>query len=294
MIKKNKKFKTKKIITKKSNISVEVENLSFKYNPNKEKNIIDNISFSIKHGDYLAIIGHNGSGKSTLSKLIIGVLLPLSGKIKIFGNVLTKENLSDIRQFLGIVFQNPDNQFIGSTVEDDIAFGLENHRINPKKMKDIILDAAKKVKMEKFLDYEPLMLSGGQKQRVAIASTLALKSDIIIFDESTSMLDPSGKIEIKKIMKDLKGSKTIISVTHDMDEVLNADKVIILNNGKIVKSGEPENIFKDKNFLTSIKLDTPFISNIIYELNKKGINISNTFDEERLINDLCQLKKVKK
>ena len=182
---------------------IEVKNLDFSYNETKK--VIKNISFDIKKGDYVTIIGHNGSGKSTLARLLIGLLEAKSGSIKIDGLELNEENVYKIREKIGIVFQNPDNQFIGSTVRDDIAFGLENHMIPQGDMDDIINKYAKEVGLEEFLDKEPTALSGGQKQRVAIAGVLAMNPDIIIFDEATSMLDPRGKKDIKDIMRKLHG-----------------------------------------------------------------------------------------
>jgi energy-coupling factor transport system ATP-binding protein len=235
-------------------------------------------------------IGHNGSGKSTLSKLIIGVLAPTSGTMQVFGNKVSVNNLTLIRRFLGIVFQNPDNQFIGSTVRDDIAFGLENRRVPSHKMGAIIEAAAKKVNMFDFLDHEPLMLSGGQKQRVAIASALALSPDILIFDEATSMLDPKGKTEVKEIMVKLKETreKTIFSITHDMDEILNADKVMVMNHGELVRFGTPDEVLKDKEFLRSIHLDIPFVSQVEEALGELGIKLSPSKDMDELVVKLCK------
>ena len=195
---------------------IEVKNLDFSYNETKK--VIKNISFDIKKGDYVTIIGHNGSGKSTLARLLIGLLEAKGGSINIDGLELNEENVYKIREKIGIVFQNPDNQFIGSTVRDDIAFGLENHMVPQGDMDDIINKYAKEVGLEEFLDKEPTALSGGQKQRVAIAGVLAMNPDIIIFDEATSMLDPRGKKDIKDIMRKLHGdgSFTIISITHDI------------------------------------------------------------------------------
>ncbi|AGM25799.1 cobalt ABC transporter ATP-binding subunit [Spiroplasma syrphidicola EA-1] len=276
-------------LEKKNNISLKVTDIEFRYRET-HPNAVDGVSFEINHGEYVTIIGHNGSGKSTISKIIIGVLRPHKGKIEVFGNEMHATTLTEIRRFLGIVFQNPDNQFIGSTVRDDIAFGLENRCIAQKDMQAIIDDAAKKVGMLDYLDHEPLMLSGGQKQRVAIASTLALQPDIIIFDEATSMLDPKGRQEVKQIMVDLKNTrqKTIISITHDMDEIINADKVIVMNKGKMVKCGRPEEILYDADFLKGIHLDVPFISRVINGLREKGLNVNNTLDMGELVKDICQ------
>ncbi|WP_338972834.1 energy-coupling factor transporter ATPase [Spiroplasma endosymbiont of Panorpa germanica] len=276
-------------LSKKSEIALELKNLNYRY-PKSAQLVVRDVSVKIKHGEYVAIIGHNGSGKSTLSKLIIGVLTPISGSMYIFDNHVTRNNLNIIRRFLGIVFQNPDNQFIGSTVKDDIAFGLENRRIDPKLMQEKIENAAKKVRMEKFLDHEPLMLSGGQKQRVAIASALALSPDIIIFDEATSMLDPKGKREVKEIMVELKNTreKTIFSITHDMDEILNADKVMVMNAGSLVRFGTPKEILKDRDFLRSIHLDIPFIAQVEEALNGIGFKINDSENLDELVKKICK------
>ncbi|AXK51037.1 cobalt ABC transporter ATP-binding subunit [Spiroplasma alleghenense] len=276
-------------LSKQSEIALELKNISFRY-ANSQPLVVKNVSVKVNHGEYVAIIGHNGSGKSTLSKLIIGVLTPIEGSMHVFGNHVTRNNLNIIRRFLGIVFQNPDNQFIGSTVKDDIAFGLENRRINPKLMQEKIEAAAKKVRMERFLDHEPLMLSGGQKQRVAIASALALSPDIIIFDEATSMLDPKGKREVKEIMVELKNTreKTIFSITHDMDEILNADKVMVMNGGNLVKFGTPKEILKERDFLRSIHLDIPFIAQVEEALNEVGFKINNTENLDELVVKICK------
>ncbi len=286
-----KKIKKHKFLEKKNNIALEVKNIKFKYKPNHPFALND-VSFKIEHGQYIAIIGHNGSGKSTLSKIILGVLNNQEGSIKIFGHDVSSKNIHHLRHFLGIVFQNPDNQFIGSTVEDDIAFGLENRLIPQEKMWPIVKKAAEKVGMLDYLGYEPLMLSGGQKQKVAIASTLALSPDIIILDEATSMLDPKGRKDIKDIVLEIKNQrkKTIISITHDMDEALNADQVIVMNKGQMLKMGKPTEILSNYEFLKSIHLDMPFNYRIAYELNKKGIKIPNGLTEDELVEAIWKAK----
>jgi len=278
-----------RLLTKLNDIAIKIEGLSFRYNENLPE-VLKNVNLEIKEGEYVTIVGHNGSGKSTLSKLIIGVLHNKVGQIEVFGNTLNEGTIDRIRQFLGIVFQNPDNQFIGSTVQDDIAFGLENKQVNPKKMQEIIVEAAKKVQMVDYLEKEPLMLSGGQKQRVAIASTLALNPDILIFDEATSMLDPKGKNEIKKIMVELKNmkTKTIISITHDMDEIMNASKVVVMNNGEVMRVGTPAEIMKDKEFLRSVRLEIPFLGAVQESLEKEGIVVNNTNSLDELVDELWQ------
>ncbi len=278
-------------VTKKNDIAIKVSKLFFKYHKDHSY-VLQDIDFEINAGEYIAVIGHNGSGKSTLSKLLIGILLPNRGDISIFGNVMTYKTIPLLRKYLGIVFQNPDNQFIGSTVADDIAFGLENQQIETSKMQAIIDKASKRVKMHEYLNHEPMMLSGGQKQRVAIASAIALAADILVFDESTSMLDPIGKDDVKKIILDLKQNehKTIISITHDMDEILNADKVLVLNKGRVAKFAKPSEVLSDYDFLKSIKLDMPFIFNVIHSLKNAGLEIKETLDEGNLVEQICQLK----
>ena len=216
---------------------IEIKNLSFEYREGIRT--INNISFDIFEGEYVAILGHNGSGKSTIAKLIIGLLEKLKGTIIVNGVELTLENLYKVRDNIGIVFQNPDNQFIGATVRDDIAFGLENNCVPQNQMDEIINNYASKVDMQDFLDHEPIKLSGGQKQRVAIAGILAMNPKIIILDEATSMLDPIGKREINNLVRKLNKEKTmtIISITHDIEEAKNADRIIVMNNGQTMTIG---------------------------------------------------------
>lgn len=273
---------------------IEIKDISFSYND--ECLVLENFSLNIKKGKYSVIIGHNGSGKSTLAKLIIGLLEAESGSIFIDGLELNEKNLSLIREKVGIVFQNPDNQFIGSTVEDDIAFGLENHCVPHEDMKKIILDYAEKVNMTKFLEKEPSQLSGGQKQRVAIAGVLAMKPQILILDEATSMLDPKGKREIKELikkMRDVIPGLTIISITHDIDEAISSDEVIVMNKGKVFKVGSPQEIFENEKELLDISLDLPFAYKLYHELNKQNIKISKHLDTEGMVNELCPLSSEK-
>ena len=269
---------------------IEVKDLCFNYEENVTT--IDNISFSVEEGSYTTIIGHNGSGKSTVAKLLAGLLEKKSGSIKIDGIELNIENLGKIRNRLGIVFQNPDNQFIGSTVRDDIAFGLENHKVPQADMDAIIEKNAKRVNMTKYLDHEPTHLSGGQKQRVAIAGILAMKPKVLIFDEATSMLDPQGKAEIKKVIKEIHKERglTILSITHDIDEVAHSDDVVVMNEGKIAMQGTPEEIFSDIDRITNMHLDVPFSLKLSKELKKNGVNVDNHILEEVLVEDLCKLK----
>ncbi|MBQ7992982.1 MAG: energy-coupling factor transporter ATPase [Solobacterium sp.] len=268
--------------------AIEVSHLTFAYDDTKTT--IDDISFSVEEGSYTTIVGHNGSGKSTVAKLLAGLLEKKSGEIKLGGLDLNMKNLTAIRSMIGIVFQNPDNQFIGSTVRDDIAFGLENHCVPQEQMDDIINLNAGKVKMTKYLDQEPTRLSGGQKQRVAIAGVLAMKPKILIFDEATSMLDPQGKDEIKKVITQIheESSLTILSITHDIDEVANSDAVIAMNNGKIAMAGTPHEVFSDEKKLKEIQLDIPFSMKMQGALKRRGVNVGNHLTMEGLVKELCQ------
>ena len=266
---------------------IEVENLTYSYNETKKA--VDNVSFSIEKGTYTTIIGHNGSGKSTLAKLISGLLPIRNGQIKVNDIVVNETNMPEIRKLLGIVFQNPDNQFIGSTVKDDIAFGLENKLVPSENMEDIINEYAKKVGLENFLNSEPQNLSGGQKQRVAIAGVMAMQPDIIIFDEATSMLDPKGKKEIKKLMYELSSSDkfTIISITHDIEEVLQSDDCIVLNKGRLFMHDKPENVFKKASELRKINLDIPFVSQVKELFAAKNIKLKSD-DLKGMVSELWQ------
>lgn len=269
--------------------ALEIKNLIFSYD--KEHNVVNDISFNVERGQYVAIIGHNGSGKSTLAKLILGLLEAKSGTIEVFGQPLNEKNIATIRQQLGIVFQNPDNQFIGSTVRDDIAFGLENRQVKHEAMEDIIMTYASKVNMLDFLDKEPSNLSGGQKQRVAIAGVLAMEPNIVIFDEATAMLDPKGKREIRQIITDMKKDHpelTILSITHDIEEAYLSDEVIVLNEGQIVLQGSPNEVFAKADILKAIRLDLPFIHKMKIALAKEEVYLEEIATFEGLVDALCQ------
>lgn len=267
--------------------AIQIRNLSFSYNK-KKSNVLNNISFDIKKNDYVCIIGHNGSGKSTLSKLIMGLLDKNNGSIHINGILLNHKSLSEIRKYIGIVFQNPDNQFIGSSVQDDIAFGLENSCVKPNDMPKIIQNVAKIVGIDHLLKEEPENLSGGQKQKVAIASVLALNSSIIIFDEATSMLDPQGKIEIKRKMLDLKKTqnKTIISITHDMEEIINADQILVMNKGSLIINGTLNEVISKKALLTKIGLNIPKALHFSQLMQKHYLNFPISCDKKVALKNL--------
>jgi energy-coupling factor transport system ATP-binding protein len=231
---------------------IEIKDISFRY-PSKEA--ISHLSLSVEKGEWIAVVGPNGSGKSTLAKLIIGLLTPQSGEIFVDGQKLSNDTVYDIRQKIGIIFQNPDNQFVGVTVRDDIAFGLENLQVPYPEMLKRIDTYAAKLKMTEFLDKEPSALSGGQKQRVAIAGALAMQPEVMIFDEATSMLDPKGRLETLQAMNELRAQKTtLLTITHDLKEALQADRVIVLHEGSVLAAGKPRDILTQSDVLKKAKL----------------------------------------
>lgn len=269
---------------------IEVKNLTYSYSE-EQINTLHNVNLTIKRGDYVSILGHNGSGKSTLAKVIMGLCPNYQGTITINDKELKKENLAAIRKDIVMVFQNPDNQFIGATVEDDIAFGLENAQVPHKEMRDIILDYANKVGMSNYLDKEPSNLSGGQKQRVAIAGVLALNPKIIIFDESTSMLDPKGKKEIYGLISLLKKNNpdlTVISITHDIEEAYLSDYIVVMNHGEVIKEGTPNEVLKNASELAKQNLDVPFLVKLIDALNKSGFDIKEDASLEEVGDIVCR------
>ena len=268
---------------------IDVDKLTFSYD--EKTDAVHEVSFSIEKGQYCTIVGHNGSGKSTVAKLLTGLLEKKSGSIVIDGLELNIENLRKIRNKIGIVFQNPDNQFIGSTVRDDIAFGLENHCVEQVEMDPIIEEFSNRVGMHDYLNSEPTRLSGGQKQRVAIAGVLAMHPDIIIFDEATSMLDPQGKDEIKKVIMDLHKERhlTILSITHDIDEVTTSDYVLVMDEGQIILKGTPEEVFKKEDKLKETQFDLPYSMKLAKELDKLGVHIKDRMTMEGMVDELCHL-----
>jgi len=247
---------------------IKVSDLSFSYNQDDEA--LRKVNVAIEKGSWVSILGHNGSGKSTLSKCLVGLLAPTSGTITIDGMEMNEENLPKIRKKIGIVFQNPDNQFVGVTVKHDIAFGLENQCLSPEEMTHKIMHYAKLVGMEDFLGKEPHQLSGGQKQRVAIAGALAMEQDILILDEATSMLDPEGTQEIVELIKYLNQSlqKTIITITHDLSFAGLSDRLIVLKDGEIILEGTPKDVFKEEDLLKSSHLELPFGLSLYNDLAK--------------------------
>ena len=267
-----------------------LKDLSFSYIENGPLNIKE-ITLDIKRGQSVAIIGHNGSGKSTLAKLIDGILVQKSGDIFIFGVKMTDDNVLLLRRDIALVFQNPDSQFIGATVRDDIAFGLENECVDPKAMPQMIEECAKKVGMEESLDREPCNLSGGQKQRVAIAGAIARKSSILILDEASAMLDPKGKSELRALIKKTREENpdlTVLNITHELEDASVADRVIVLNAGKVVLDGTPFEVFSHVEELKGMRLDIPFVQKLKQSLSVRGISLAEINSDEDLLNALCQ------
>ncbi|MDN2453600.1 energy-coupling factor ABC transporter ATP-binding protein [Lactobacillus sp. UCMA15818] len=270
---------------------IEVKNLIFKY-PQQEVYNFNNFNLKVKKGEWLAIIGHNGSGKSTLVRLIDGLLAPESGEITVSGIKLTPETVWDVRSKIGMVFQNPDNQFVGANVEDDVAFGLENAAIPREEMLIRVKQALERVGMWKFADHEPVRLSGGQKQRVALAGVIALKPEIVILDEATSMLDPEGRLAVLEIIHELNRVEhlTVISITHDIDEASKAQRVVVLDDGKVVQDDIPAEIFSHRAGLIKIGLEPPFSEKLKEELIKQGIKVPDEYlTKEGMVDWLWQL-----
>ena len=266
-----------------------IKNLSFSYV--EDKPVIDDISLEIERGSYVSLLGHNGSGKSTLAKLIVGLLPFSKGEIKIGDVLLSKENLQKIRQKIAIVFQNPDNQFIGITVEDDIAFSLENRCVKREDMLKLVKEYAEKVGMIEFLNKEPAYLSGGQKQRVAIADALVIEPEVLILDEATSMLDPKGKAEILALVNKMRQENpnlTVISITHDVEEAYLSDKVALLQKGKVVAYGKPKEIFTNKKLVEEYALEVPFEIKLKEQLSKLDVDASIDDSLEVLGDKICR------
>ena len=268
---------------------IELKNVSFRYDKTVEEYQIDTVSFHVKQGEWLSIVGHNGSGKSTVVRLIDGLLEAESGEIYIDGKQLTRETIWEIRSKIGIVFQNPDNQFVGATVEDDVAFGLENQGIPREEMLQRVEKAIEQVGMLEFKDREPSRLSGGQKQRVAIAGIIALRPTIIILDEATSMLDPEGREDLMAVMRELqkKFQLTIISITHDLSEIALSDRTLVFQKGKLESSMTPRELFSRKD-LTEIGLDKPFSKQVQESLSSHFPLKQDYLTESELLDQLWE------
>ena len=265
---------------------IDVKNLSFRYKESQEYYDVKDITFHVKRGEWLSIVGHNGSGKSTTIRLIDGLLEAESGEIVIDGQRLTEENIWSIRRQIGMVFQNPDNQFVGATVEDDVAFGLENQGLSRQEMKKRVEEALDLVGMLDFKKREPARLSGGQKQRVAIAGVVALRPAILILDEATSMLDPEGRRELIETVKGIRKDydMTVISITHDLEEVAMSDRVLIMKKGSIESTSSPRELFS-RNDLDQIGLDDPFANQLKHSLSQNGYDLPENYLTESELED---------
>ena len=265
---------------------IDVKNLSFRYKESQEYYDVKDITFHVKRGEWLSIVGHNGSGKSTTVRLIDGLLEAESGEIVIDGQRLTEENVWNIRRQIGMVFQNPDNQFVGATVEDDVAFGLENQGLSRQEMKKRVEEALDLVGMLDFKKREPARLSGGQKQRVAIAGVVALRPAILILDEATSMLDPEGRRELIETVKGIRKDydMTVISITHDLEEVAMSDRVLVMKKGEIESTSNPRELFS-RNDLDQIGLDDPFSNQLKHSLSQNGYDLPENYLTESELED---------
>ena len=265
---------------------IDVKNLSFRYKESQEYYDVKDITFHVKRGEWLSIVGHNGSGKSTTVRLIDGLLEAESGEIVIDGQRLTEENVWNIRRQIGMVFQNPDNQFVGATVEDDVAFGLENQGLSRQEMKKRVEEALDLVGMLDFKKREPARLSGGQKQRVAIAGVVALRPAILILDEATSMLDPEGRRELIETVKGIRKDydMTVISITHDLEEVAMSDRVLVMKKGEIESTSSPRELFS-RNDLDQIGLDDPFSNQLKNSLIQNGYDLPENYLTESELED---------
>ena len=269
---------------------IEVKNVKFRY-PQTKKDALGGIELSIEKGEYVSVIGHNGSGKSTLARLMNGLLLPTEGEVLVDGfSTADKQKLFEIRKRVGVVFQNPDNQLVASIVEDDVAFGPENIGVPRKEIGERIDFALKAVGMEEYRKTTPSRLSGGQKQRVAIAGVLAIRPEMLILDESTAMLDPRGRKEVTEVVERLnrENGMTVLTITHYMDEVCRADRVIVLSDGQIVMQGTPEEIFSREEELRRYELDVPVPVFIADKLRAGGMDLKKVYFKEQLGEELCR------
>lgn len=273
---------------------ITIENLIFEYtggDESKPVRAIDNLSLDIERGSFTAIIGKNGSGKSTLAKNLNGLLLPTEGVIYVDGyDTRDDENIWNVRQTAGMVFQNPDNQLVSAIIEDDVAFGPENLGIEPSEIRRRVDKALEDVNMGQFKKKAPHLLSGGQKQRIAIAGVVAMKPKCIIFDEPTAMLDPKGRGEIMSIIDELHAEGiTVILITHFMDEAVRADRVIIMHEGRILLDGTPQEVFEQEGLIKSVNLDVPLMVEIGAKLRKAGIDVpKDIITEEKMVEFICQ------
>lgn len=276
---------------------IECKDLVFKYTigeDNEEKTAINGVNLQVKNGEFLVVLGHNGSGKSTIAKHMNALLVPSEGTVIVKGlNTSDPSNLWDIRSAAGMVFQNPDNQLVATIVEEDVAFGPENLGVPPEEIRKRVDEALEKVGMSEYKKHAPHLLSGGQKQRIAIAGILAMKPDCIIFDEPTAMLDPSGRREVIRNIKSVNKEHgiTVVLITHYMDEAAEADRIVVMDNGKVIIEGIPREVFSEVEKVKKIGLDVPQVTELCYELQKEGINIdTKILNVNEMVNAICQLK----
>lgn len=272
---------------------ISAENVHFSYDGKTE--ILKGITADIEKGQFVAVLGHNGSGKSTFARLINSILVPTEGKITVLGtDTSDEENLYDIRRKVGMVFQNPDNQIVAAVVEEDVAFGLENTGVPPEEIRERVDEALKAVGMYEYRKHSPGMLSGGQKQRVAIAGIIAMRPECIVLDEPTSMLDPAGRKDVMNTIKKLCGSYgiTVLLITHYMDEAVQADRVIVIDEGRVILDGVPKNVFSNVEILKKAGLDVPQVTELVFKLRKQGIDIDpDVLTEEECVNALASVLK---
>ena len=281
---------------------IEFQNVTFGYSDDSEtqkieENVIENMNLKIEKGDFVAVLGHNGCGKSTLAKLCNAIVVPQSGKVLVDGiDTADEEKLYDIRRKVGMVFQNPDNQIVATIVEDDVAFGPENLGVDPKEIRVRVDEALKSVGMYEFRNFEPHKLSGGQKQRVAIAGIIAMKPQCIVFDEPTAMLDPRGRKEVMKTAKMLNEEYgiTVIFITHYMDEAVKANRVIVMDEGRIILDGTPKEVFVNVDTLKKAQLDVPEATELTHLLIKDGINLNkDILDIDELFDAIVSIMEAK-
>lgn len=275
--------------------AIKLENVSFSYpmNDGEEQKAVNGISLEIEEGAFVALVGHNGSGKSTLAKLLNGLLAPTAGRVLVYGaDTADEKKIFEVRSSVGMVFQNPDNQMIATNVEDDIAFGPENLGVPREEIIKRVDWALEKVGMSEFRHATPFKMSGGQKQRLAIAGVLAIKPRVMVLDESTAMLDPKGREEVMQVVKQLNREEkmTVVHITHYMDEALDADRLIVMNDGKVVLDGKPADVFAEHKLLTKIKLGVPCVTRLAVTLAEAGIAVvPRITDEEAFVDSLCRL-----
>ncbi len=269
-----------------------MENLSFRYTEQEEM-VLKNVSLKVSKGEFVAVIGHNGSGKSTLAKHINALLIPVEGKIEVMGmDTRQPAKVWDIRQKVGMVFQNPDNQLVATIIEEDVAFGPENQGVPSAEIRERVDRALRDVGLYEYRNHGPHLLSGGQKQRVAIAGVLAMRPDCIVFDEATAMLDPQGRRELMDIILRLnkEEGKTIVHITHFMEEAAQADRIIVMDQGKMVLEGSPSEVFSRADRLKELGLDVPQLSELALRLRNKGLPLPDILSEDEMVVELCRLK----